>query len=205
MLTLGGGEIAVIFILALVLFGPNKLPELGRTIAKAMGEFNRARNDLKATFEREMRTMEQETLSIKKFANDTVAELADHASYVYGLPSAEEVWNPLDHEGHAVENASREQAAIAAPVENSGEHGAEQSAESAAEHSAERIAENSVETTSTSVETTADASSVPPFIPATEGTVARSATGPVEHTAQETAQAVEEVLAGTHSDTGQHL
>ena len=56
--TLGVPEIAVIFILALVLFGPKKLPELGRTIGKAMTEFRRASNDLKATFEREMNILD---------------------------------------------------------------------------------------------------------------------------------------------------
>jgi sec-independent protein translocase protein TatA len=51
MFTLGVPEMAVIFILALVLFGPKKLPELGRTIGKAMTEFRRASNDLKANFD----------------------------------------------------------------------------------------------------------------------------------------------------------
>lgn len=54
-------ELVVIFILALLLFGPKKLPELGRTIGKAMTEFRRAQGELKATFDREMRNLEQET------------------------------------------------------------------------------------------------------------------------------------------------
>ncbi len=52
--TVGVQEMVVIFLVALVLFGPKKLPELGRTIGKAITEFRRASNDLKATFEREM-------------------------------------------------------------------------------------------------------------------------------------------------------
>ena len=51
---IGVQEMVAIFLVALVLFGPKKLPELGRTIAKAITEFRRASNDLKATFEREM-------------------------------------------------------------------------------------------------------------------------------------------------------
>jgi TatA/E family protein of Tat protein translocase len=47
--TLGIQEMIVIFVIALVLFGPKKLPELGRTIGKAITEFRRASNDLKAT------------------------------------------------------------------------------------------------------------------------------------------------------------
>lgn len=58
---LGTQELVVIFILALLLFGPKKLPELGRTIGKAMTEFRRAQSELKATFDREMRNLEQET------------------------------------------------------------------------------------------------------------------------------------------------
>jgi sec-independent protein translocase protein TatA len=58
---LGTQELVVIFILALLLFGPKKLPELGRTIGKAMTEFRRAQGELKATFDREMKNLEQET------------------------------------------------------------------------------------------------------------------------------------------------
>ena len=49
--TLGMQEIVFIFILALLLFGPKKLPELGRTFGKALTEFRRAQNELKSTFD----------------------------------------------------------------------------------------------------------------------------------------------------------
>jgi sec-independent protein translocase protein TatA len=58
---LGTQELVFIFILALLLFGPKKLPELGRTIGKAMTEFRRAQSELKATFDREMINLERET------------------------------------------------------------------------------------------------------------------------------------------------
>ena len=64
--TLGMQEIVVIFILALLLFGPKKLPELGRTVAKALTEFRRASNELTSTFDREMKSLEQETASLKE-------------------------------------------------------------------------------------------------------------------------------------------
>jgi TatA/E family protein of Tat protein translocase len=62
--TLGTQEMIFIFLLALLLFGPKKLPEIGRTVGKALTEFRRASNDLKATFDREMRTLEAETKSL---------------------------------------------------------------------------------------------------------------------------------------------
>lgn len=57
---LGGQEMIVIFLVALILFGPKKLPELGRTIGRALTEFRRATSDMKASFEREMQNLERE-------------------------------------------------------------------------------------------------------------------------------------------------
>src|SRR5690242_602732 len=56
---LGYPEMIFIFFLALILFGPKKLPELGRTVGKALTEFRRASNELKSTFDREMKNLEQ--------------------------------------------------------------------------------------------------------------------------------------------------
>jgi TatA/E family protein of Tat protein translocase len=49
-----------IFVLALVLFGPKRLPEIGRQIGKLLVEFRRASNDFKMQIEDELRTMEQQ-------------------------------------------------------------------------------------------------------------------------------------------------
>jgi sec-independent protein translocase protein TatA len=62
---IGMQEMVLIFLIALVLFGPKKLPELGKTIGKAITEFRRASNDLKASFEREMHNLERETEALK--------------------------------------------------------------------------------------------------------------------------------------------
>ena len=67
---LGYPEMVFIFVLALLLFGPKKLPELGRTLGKAMTEFRRASTELKATFDREMKSLEQETEPIKQAASE---------------------------------------------------------------------------------------------------------------------------------------
>jgi len=62
-------EMMFILILALVLFGPKKLPEIGRTVGKAITEFRKASDELKSTFEREMKSLEQETEQVKAIAN----------------------------------------------------------------------------------------------------------------------------------------
>ena len=51
---LGMPELMLIMVLALLLFGPKKLPEIGKQVGKALGEFRRASNDLKRTIEDEM-------------------------------------------------------------------------------------------------------------------------------------------------------
>src|SRR4051812_40099004 len=50
--SLGVAELALIFIVALIVFGPKRLPETGRTLGKAMGEFKKATDDFKNTIER---------------------------------------------------------------------------------------------------------------------------------------------------------
>ena len=52
--SLGFPELMMIFLVALIVFGPRKLPDIGRTIGKALGEFRRATNDLKSTLEDEV-------------------------------------------------------------------------------------------------------------------------------------------------------
>jgi TatA/E family protein of Tat protein translocase len=59
--SLGFQELILIFVIALIIFGPRKLPEVGRSIGKALGEFKRATNDLKSSIEDEVRADEQKT------------------------------------------------------------------------------------------------------------------------------------------------
>ena len=74
----GVQEIIVIFLVALVLFGPKKLPELGKTIGKAITEFRRAHSDLKSTFEGHMRELEKEHESIKEITSGYTNEINNH-------------------------------------------------------------------------------------------------------------------------------
>jgi sec-independent protein translocase protein TatA len=79
----GWPETVFIFFLALILFGPKKLPELGRTVGKALTEFRRASNELKSTFDREMKNLEQETESFKEISNQFQSDTYsyDYSSY----------------------------------------------------------------------------------------------------------------------------
>src|SRR5262245_60442534 len=52
--SIGGPELILIFLVALLIFGPRKLPELGRMLGKGLGEFRRAANDLKVSLEPEV-------------------------------------------------------------------------------------------------------------------------------------------------------
>jgi TatA/E family protein of Tat protein translocase len=53
---LGFPELVIIFIVALVVFGPRKLPELGRSLGKGLSEFKRASNELRSTLDEEIRS-----------------------------------------------------------------------------------------------------------------------------------------------------
>ncbi len=84
----GVQELVVIFLVALVLFGPKKLPELGKTIGKAITEFRRAQSELKSTFEGHMRELEKEHESIKEVTSGYTNEIYNHYTE-YGSSSYE--------------------------------------------------------------------------------------------------------------------
>jgi sec-independent protein translocase protein TatA len=71
----GVQEMIVIFLVALVLFGPKKLPELGKTLGKAITEFRKAQSELKATFDTHMRELERESESIKEVTRSYTNEI----------------------------------------------------------------------------------------------------------------------------------
>lgn len=61
--SLGFPELMMIFVVALIIFGPKRLPDIGRSIGRAMGEFRRATNDLKSTLEEEVRLDERKSVA----------------------------------------------------------------------------------------------------------------------------------------------
>lgn len=76
--SLGMQEIIVIFILALIIFGPRKLPEIGKSLGKGLQEFKKASNDLRRTWEEEVQ-MEKEKESVDKLIKDATSDLLKDA------------------------------------------------------------------------------------------------------------------------------
>jgi TatA/E family protein of Tat protein translocase len=89
---LGWQETVFIFVLALLLFGPKKLPELGKTLGKAITEFKRASSELKATFDREMSSLERENESIKEVTSSYSPDSYKY-DYNYNYDSPEYDWD----------------------------------------------------------------------------------------------------------------
>ena len=56
---IGIPELVIIFTIALIIFGPRKLPELGKSLGKSLAEFKRASNELKNTLDEEIRMEER--------------------------------------------------------------------------------------------------------------------------------------------------
>ena len=56
---IGFQELILILVVALLIFGPKKLPELGRSLGKALGEFRRASNEIKQSIEKELEDTEE--------------------------------------------------------------------------------------------------------------------------------------------------
>jgi sec-independent protein translocase protein TatA len=64
--SIGMPELVLIFIVALLVFGPKKLPEIGKSIGKGLAEFKRASDDLKRTIEQEIEQGKQEAASVRE-------------------------------------------------------------------------------------------------------------------------------------------
>jgi sec-independent protein translocase protein TatA len=63
--SIGMPELIIIFVIALVIFGPKKLPELGRSLGRSLSEFKKASNELRSTLEEEIRIEDQKEATAK--------------------------------------------------------------------------------------------------------------------------------------------
>ena len=90
--SIGMPELIIIFVIALIIFGPRKLPELGRSLGKSLAEFKRASNELKNTLEEEIRLDEQRATLESSKPKEPAASTATQ------VPHAEE---PVAHDHSA--------------------------------------------------------------------------------------------------------
>jgi Tat protein translocase TatB subunit len=90
--TLGGPELILIFVVALIVFGPRKLPDIGKSLGKMMAEFRRASNEFKSTIESEVEAEKiRESMRIEPPRVDPVSSPpAAAAGDPYGEPPAPE-------------------------------------------------------------------------------------------------------------------
>lgn len=71
--SIGMPELIVIFVIALIIFGPRKLPELGRSLGRSLSEFKRASNELRNSLEDEIRVEDQRQGATARPAGDAPA------------------------------------------------------------------------------------------------------------------------------------
>ncbi len=87
--SIGGPEILLIFILALLLFGPRKLPEIGRALGKTVAEFRKATAEFRSTLEREVEMEKlKETGGALKSAGAETADAVSHRGLFGELAAA---------------------------------------------------------------------------------------------------------------------
>ena len=94
-------HLIIIFVVALVVFGPEKLPELARNFGKIMAEFRRATGDLRSTFDEHMRELERESQAIEQRKRDVEAReaalrAAESAPVAQALPANSSADSPAE-------------------------------------------------------------------------------------------------------------
>ncbi len=105
------GEMIFLFLLALILFGPKKMPEIGRQVARILNEFRRASYEFRSQIESEVNSLDVSGKGAGKTANSRQqilpplqAPLGSLANRIFNPPSAERL--------AAVEEANAEAAAV---------------------------------------------------------------------------------------------
>ncbi|MBN2164888.1 MAG: twin-arginine translocase TatA/TatE family subunit [Marinilabiliaceae bacterium] len=97
---LSGGEILVIFLVILILFGSDKLPGLARTIGKGMNEFKKASEDIKREIRTSASEMKEDIIEARRTVREDVNKKNDNIDDVldndpYGLNEEEKENNDV--------------------------------------------------------------------------------------------------------------
>lgn len=75
--SIGMPELIIILVVALIIFGPRKLPELGKSLGRSLNEFKRASADLQNTLEQEIKLEEQKEQQAKTRTEPPATEPTD--------------------------------------------------------------------------------------------------------------------------------
>jgi sec-independent protein translocase protein TatA len=86
--SIGMPELVIILVIALIIFGPRKLPELGRSLGRSIGEFKKASNELQRTLEEEIRLEEKKD---QRAATKAYQDSAIDAGTIQPPPAADPV------------------------------------------------------------------------------------------------------------------
>lgn len=78
---LGMQELIIIMVIALIVFGPRKLPDLGKSLGKAMGQFKRASEDFKRTWEQEVDLEKTRSSIAESSSSPSTSYDENHHSY----------------------------------------------------------------------------------------------------------------------------
>jgi TatA/E family protein of Tat protein translocase len=77
--SIGMPELIIIMVIALIIFGPRKLPELGRSLGRSLSEFKRASNELKNTLDEEIRIEDERSAERQRPPETAVPQPDDEA------------------------------------------------------------------------------------------------------------------------------
>jgi TatA/E family protein of Tat protein translocase len=96
--SIGMPELIIIFVIALIIFGPRKLPELGRSLGKSLAEFKKASNELRNTLEEEIRIEEQkEATSTYEAQKEAASKSSATTSSTGAVVHSDEPARTADH------------------------------------------------------------------------------------------------------------
>ena len=86
--SIGMPELILIFVVALLVFGPKKLPEIGKSLGKGLAEFKKASDDLKKTIENEIEQGKQEAASVKAQVTEVKSSFTEPPAAPLAAPEA---------------------------------------------------------------------------------------------------------------------